>query len=89
MSDAKHTPWAYEAASSGSFNIRTKYGQLVCIVEHEHEAHAITIAANSHALHVARIEKLEAVLKRIASCKSQWPGDVVDIARAALDASHE
>ena len=32
-----------------------------------------------------RIEQLEAALRLIASCKSYHSGDVVDIARAALE----
>ena len=33
----------------------------------------------------ARIEQLEAALRKIASCKSYHSGDIVDIARAALE----
>ena len=32
-----------------------------------------------------RIEQLEAALRQIASCKSYHSGDIVDIARAALE----
>ena len=32
----------------------------------------------------ARVARLEAALRLIASCESRAPGDVVDIARAAL-----
>jgi hypothetical protein len=53
------------------------------------QARLLGISGSREAQLLTRIERLERALEKIASCTSNFPGDVVDIARKVIEENKE
>lgn len=87
MSESKHTPTPWRISGTSSHRVTGKHGVLAnCGNDSTHSAVEDQCAAN--AAFIVRAcnahEELLEALQKIATCESQAPGDVVDIARAAI-----